>query len=120
MLEVLEKEGEIGSGRCDALFGGDVEGAKRAVDLNFYLGFGGIITFKNSGALKVALDVPAERLLLETDCPFLAPVPKRGKRNEPAYVRYVAECLADAGYGDTGDVCRQTTQNAQALFGLTS
>ena len=92
----------------------------RAVDLNFYLGFGGIITFKNSGALQVALDVPAERLLLETDCPFLAPTPKRGKRNEPAYVRYVAECLADAGCGNTEDVCRRTTQNAQTLFGLTT
>ena len=120
VLDVLEEEGGSEVDGVMHCFGGDVEEARRAVDLNFYLGFGGIVTFKNSGALKVALDVPAERLLLETDCPFLAPAPKRGKRNEPAYVRYVAECLADAGCGDTGDVCRQTTQNAQALFGLGS
>ena len=120
VLDVLEEESGSEVGGVMHCFGGDVEGARRAVDLNFYLGFGGIVTFKNSGALKVALDVPAERLLLETDCPFLAPAPKRGKRNEPAYVRYVAEFLADAGWGDTGDVCRQTTQNAQALFGLGS
>ena len=118
VLDVLEEEGESEVSGVMHCFGGDVEEARRAVDLNFYLGFGGIVTFKNSSALKVALDVPAERLLLETDCPFLAPVPKRGKRNEPAYVRYVAECLADAGCGDIGDVCRQTTQNAQTLFGL--
>ena len=120
VLDVLAEEGGSEVGGVMHCFGGDAEGAKRAVDLNFYLGFGGIVTFKNSGALKVALDVPAERLLLETDCPFLAPVPKRGKRNEPAYVRYVAECLAEAGYGDIEDVCRQTTQNAHTLFGLTS
>ncbi len=120
VLEVLEEEGGSEVGGVMHCFCGNVEEARRAVDLNFYLGFGGIVTFKNSGALKVALDVPAERLLLETDCPFLAPVPKRGKRNEPAYVRYVAECLADAGGGDTEDVCRQTTQNAQTLFGLGS
>lgn len=119
VLDVLEDEDGSKVGGVMHCFGGNVEGAKRAVDLNFYLGFGGIITFKNSGALQVALDVPAERLLLETDCPFLAPTPKRGKRNEPAYVRYVAECLADAGCGNTEDVCRRTTQNAQTLFGLT-
>ena len=82
------------------------------------MGFGGIVTFRNSGALDVALSVPMDRLLLETDCPFLAPVPKRGRRNEPAYVRHVATCLADAGPTDLAPLCRQTTANAVTLFGL--
>ena len=120
VLDVLEEEGGSKVGGAMHCFGGSAAEARRAVDLNFHLGFGGIVTFKNSRALKVALGVPADRLLLETDCPFLAPVPKRGKRNEPAYARYVAECLARAGRGDFDAVCRQTAQNAQTLFGLPS
>ena len=120
VLDVLEEEGGSKVGGVMHCFGGNAAEARRAVDLKFHLGFGGIVTFKNAPALKVALGVPVDRLLLETDCPFLAPVPKRGKRNEPAYVRYVAECLARAGRGDFDAVCRQTTHNAQTLFGLPS
>ncbi len=120
VLDVLEEEGGSEVGGAMHCFGGNAQEARRAVDLNFHIGFGGIVTYKNSGALQVALGVPVERLILETDCPFLAPMPKRGKRNEPAYLRYVAECLADAGWGDFETVCRQTMQNAQTLFGLTS
>lgn len=116
VLDVLEDEGAQDVGGVLHCFAGDARQAKRAVDLNFYLGFGGIVTFKNSAALAVALSVPLERLLLETDCPFLAPVPVRGKRNEPAFVRHVAECLSS--HGNFEQLCRQTTDNAMALFGL--
>jgi len=118
VLDVLEEEGASEIGGVMHCFGGDAEQAQRTVALDFYVGFGGIVTFKNSGALPVALSVPFDRLLLETDCPFLAPVPKRGKRNEPAYVRHVATCLADSGPMDLDALCQQTTTNAVALFGL--
>lgn len=118
VIEVLAEEGAWDVGGVLHCFSGNAEEARRAVDLNFYLGFGGIITFKNSDALQVALNVPIERLLLETDCPFLAPVPRRGKRNEPAFVHHVADYLSEAGYGDFDTVCHQTTKNAEKLFGL--
>lgn len=116
VLDILEEEGATGGVlHC---FAGNADEARRAVDLNFHLGFGGIVTFKNSAALAVALGIPTNRLLLETDCPFLAPVPKRGKRNEPAYVRHVAEYLAEQGTVPFEQLCQQTTANAMALFGL--
>lgn len=118
VIEMLDEEGASDVGGVLHCFSGNAEEACRAVDLNFHLGFGGIVTFKNSDALKVALGVPIERLLLETDCPFLAPVPRRGKRNEPAFVRYVADCLSKVGRDNFETVCRQTTQNAEVLFGL--
>jgi len=118
VLDVLEEDGAEEVGGVMHCFSGNADEARRAVELNFYLGFGGIVTFKNSNALDVALSVPPDRLLLETDCPFLAPVPKRGKRNEPAFVRYVADCLAKAGFADYDMVCQQTTHNAEPLFGL--
>ncbi len=118
VIEVLKEEKASEVGGVLHCFGGDADQAKQAVDLNFHIGFGGIVTYKNSGALPVVLSVPADRLLLETDCPFLSPVPKRGKRNEPAYVRYVAEFLSKAHGLDFDMLCRQTTDNAMALFGL--
>lgn len=118
VLDVLAEEGAQNVGGILHCFAGNAEEAQRAVELNFHLGFGGIVTFKNSGALPVALGVPRERLVLETDCPFLAPVPKRGKRNEPAYVWHVADCLAQNSNWDFEDLCQQTTHNANLLFGL--
>lgn len=118
VLEVLEEERAQDVGGVLHCFAGNACEAQRALDLNFHLGFGGIVTFKNSAALAVALSVPMHRLLLETDCPFLAPVPKRGKRNEPAYVLHVAEYLAEHGDVAFDQLCQQTTANAVALFGL--
>ena len=118
VLDLLEahRAGEVGGVlHC---FGGDWEQAKRAVDLNFYLGFGGTVTFRKSSSLPVALKTPKERLLLETDCPYLAPVPYRGRRNEPAYVRVVAECLARERGEEVDRVLYRTGQNAFRLFGL--
>jgi TatD DNase family protein len=89
------------------------------LDLGFYISFSGIVTFKNATEIQQsAMMVPSDRILVETDCPFLAPVPKRGKRNEPAYVRHVAEHVARLRNIPLETLATQTTQNACQLFGL--
>ncbi len=89
------------------------------LDLGFYISFSGIVTFKNAKIIQAsARQVPSNRLLVETDCPFLAPVPRRGKRNEPAYVRYVAEKVAELRNVSLETLAQQTTHNACQLFGL--
>ncbi|MDX2228852.1 MAG: TatD family hydrolase [Leptolyngbyaceae cyanobacterium bins.349] len=89
------------------------------VDLGFYISFSGTVTFKKATQIQEsARMVPGDRLLIETDCPFLAPVPMRGKRNEPAYVRYVAEQVAHLRSMPVEDLAVLTTQNACQLFGL--
>ncbi|MFO1066969.1 MAG: TatD family hydrolase [Geminicoccaceae bacterium] len=91
--------------------------AERAVAIGLHLGIGGILTFKRSDELRaIVADMPRERLLLETDSPYLAPVPKRGKTNEPAYVAFVAQVLAEALGTDTAGVARLTTENFFRLF----
>lgn len=90
------------------------------LDLGFYISFSGIVTFKNAKVIQEAVKiVPSDRLLIETDCPFLAPVPKRGKRNEPSYVYHVAECLARIRGVSLASLAQQTTENACRLFGFT-
>ena len=92
--------------------------AEAAAELGFLVGLGGVLTFKNSGLDVLAQDLPMEQIVLETDAPFLAPVPYRGKRNEPAYVRYVAEKLAEVKGLPVEEIERATTANAVRLFGL--
>lgn len=87
------------------------------IDLGFYIGFNGIITFTHQYD-SVVTNVPLERILLETDAPFLTPVPHRGQRNEPTYVRYVAEHLAELRGISYEEVIETTTQNAKKLFGV--
>lgn len=95
----------------------DWEAASRAMDLGFYISFSGIVTFKTAAALQqVARRIPAERLLIETDAPWLAPVPKRGKQNEPAFVRHTAEALARLREEPLAQLARQTTENFFRLF----
>jgi TatD DNase family protein len=92
--------------------------AEAALDQGYYLGFTGPITFKKADALRaVAAQVPLDRILVETDGPFLTPHPYRGKRNEPAYVRHIAACLADVKGLSEKEISRQTTLNAARLFG---
>ncbi len=89
----------------------------KAVELGLHLGIGGILTFKRSDELRATVkDLPRERILLETDAPFLAPMPFRGKRNEPAYIPHVAAVLAELWGTDTGEVARVTTENFFRLF----
>ena len=93
--------------------------AKAALDLGFYISLSGIVTFRNADALReVARQVPADRLLIETDAPYLAPIPHRGKPNLPEYVRDVAEFLAPLRGVDVDTLAQQTTQNFQRLFPL--
>ena len=93
--------------------------AQQAIDLGFYISFSGIVTFKKAEELRtIAKQLPLDRLLIETDCPFLAPVPYRGKRNEPAYVVEVARCLADLHGVSVDDMGRITAANFTRMFRL--
>jgi TatD DNase family protein len=97
----------------------DLEIARRVFAIGFYIGVTGPITFKKSDRERAIIrQVPLERLLLETDAPFLTPHPHRGERNEPAYVRHVAETIARAREQPVEEIARQTTQNAEQLFSL--
>jgi TatD DNase family protein len=97
-------------------FSGDINQAKQIIDLGFYLGIGGVLTFKNSGLDKVMEEIGLENIVLETDAPYLAPVPFRGKRNEPSYLKYVVEKLSTIKNVSRGDVAAITTGNAEKLF----
>ena len=98
-------------------FTGTVEEAKRVTELGFYLGLGGVSTFKNGGMHEVIPQLDRTFVVLETDSPYLAPVPHRGKRNEPSYIPLIAQQIADAWEVDLAEVARQTTENARKLFG---
>jgi TatD DNase family protein len=114
-------EDEMGKGAFPAVlhcYTGGPELARRAVGLGCYIGFTGIATFKNSAALRaIAAELPADRFLAETDAPYLAPLPYRGKRNEPSYVVEVAKVLAEVRGVSFEDISRQTTENFFKLFG---
>lgn len=97
-------------------FSGNVLQAKTAVDLGYLLGIGGIITFKNSGLKEVVESIPLENLVLETDAPYLAPVPYRGKRNESSYIPVIAAKVAELKNTDLEKVAEVTTRNALLLF----
>ena len=99
-------------------FSGDARAAAAIVDLGFYLGIGGVLTYKNSGLSDAIKDIPLERLVLETDAPYLSPVPFRGKRNESSYLRYVVAKLAEVKGLPIEEVAAATTQNAQKIFGI--
>jgi TatD DNase family protein len=99
-------------------FSGTLEQAKEIIDLGFYLGIGGVLTFKNSGLDGVIKEIDMNHLLLETDAPYLAPVPFRGKRNQPAYISYVAQKLAEVKQMTSEQVAAATTANAERLFGI--
>lgn len=92
--------------------------AKEVTELGFKIGLGGIVTFKNSGLDKVVPEIPLEQIVLETDSPYLSPVPFRGKRNESAYITYIASKIAELKQTNSEDVGRITSQNARDLFGF--
>ena len=117
--ELLRQEGNgklCGVIHC---FTGNYQSARAYLDLGFYLSFTGIITFKNAEPLRaVVRQIPLDRILVETDAPYLTPVPHRGKRNEPAYVRFVAETVAKVRGISLEEVASITTANTQKLFSL--
>jgi TatD DNase family protein len=99
-------------------FSGNLAQARQIIDLGFYLGIGGVVTFKNAGLDKVVTDLDLQNLVLETDAPYLAPIPFRGKRNEPEYLSYIAKKIADVKDLPLDEVASVTTTNAKKLFGL--
>lgn len=99
-------------------FSGNEEQAKKIMDLDFMLGIGGVVTFKNAGLDKVIEKIGLTHVILETDAPYLAPVPYRGKRNEPAYVKLVAEKLSALSDLSVEEIAELTTENARKLFKL--
>lgn len=117
VLVILQEEGAREIGGVMHCFSGDTELARHCLDLGFYISLAGPVTFKNSQALaEVARFVPDDRLLFETDAPYLAPVPYRGRRNEPAYVRSVAEKVAELRGATVDNLSEQVLENAKRLF----
>jgi TatD DNase family protein len=113
-----EEKAERGVMHC---FSEDWETAEAALDLGFYISFSGIVTFNSAQSLRdVAKKVPSDRLLVETDSPYLTPVPYRGKPNSPAYTYYVAERLAEVRGTTVNDIADITTKNFSNLFMSTS
>jgi TatD DNase family protein len=116
-LRIMREEGADRVGGVMHCFTESQEVAEQAMELGFYISLSGIVTFKNAGALKeVAKSIPLDRMLVETDSPYLAPIPYRGKTNQPAYVRYVAEHVAELRGITPQEVAEATTQNFFRLF----
>ncbi|NOQ51797.1 MAG: YchF/TatD family DNA exonuclease [Desulfuromonadaceae bacterium] len=121
VLQILEEENASQVGGVLHCFSGDLTMAGKCLELGFYLSFPGTITYpKNDAAREIAREIPIDRLLVETDCPYLAPQQFRGKRNEPAYVRYTAEKVAELKGLSIADVARITSRNCFDLFGIGS
>lgn len=118
IFEVLENYRDSGITGVFHSFTGTLEDANKAIDMGFMIGFNGILTFKNSGLDKIAEQVDIKHILLETDSPYLAPTPYRGKRNESSYVINVGNKLADIKGISIEDVARITTENAERLFNI--
>ncbi|AHF15640.1 TatD family hydrolase [Niabella soli DSM 19437] len=115
LIKKYTPEGLRGVFHC---FGGTLEQAEAIIAQGFYLGIGGVLTFKKSGLDVVLEQLPLDQILLETDAPYLAPVPYRGKRNEPAYLLQVAQKLADIKEMHVNELAAITTANAKKLFAL--
>jgi len=118
IFEILDKE------NCDKLkgvfhcFTGKLEQAQRAIDLGFVLGIGGVVTFKNGGIDKFLNQIDIKHIVLETDSPYLAPVPFRGKRNESSYITYIIDKLSDIYGLSNTEIASVTTKNAEKVFAL--
>lgn len=118
-LQILKDEGAQDLGGVIHCFTGTEKLAQGALDLGFCISFSGVLTFKSADPLRaIARDLPRDRVLVETDCPYLTPVPLRGKKNEPAYVLYTAQKLAELWQVDLDQVKRQTAENTRRLFRL--
>jgi TatD DNase family protein len=119
IVEILKEEGAEEVGGIMHCFSGSPEVAKECVKMNFYISLGGPVTFKNAKKPKeVVAEIPLDKLLIETDCPYLAPHPYRGQRNEPSYVKLVAEQIAAIKGVSFEEVADATTQNAKKLFAI--
>jgi len=116
-MDILEQEGAEQAGGIIHCFTENWDTAQRALDIGFYVSLSGIVTFKNAVELQeVAKKLPLDRILIETDAPYLAPVPHRGKTNKPAFVKHVAEFLAELRGDSVENIAQATTENFHRLF----
>ncbi|MDO5760453.1 MAG: TatD family hydrolase [Bacteroidota bacterium] len=118
ILQCLKEDGRGSFRGVFHCFSGDINQAKKVVEMGFLLGIGGVLTFKNAHLAQVVKHMDLKHIVLETDAPYLAPVPYRGKRNEPAYIKIVAEKIAEIKEIPFEQVAEQTTYNAEQLFGI--
>ena len=116
VIAVLRENAWFTEGGILHCFTGNIEQAKQLIDMGFYLGIGGVVTYKNSGLDAVVAALDLKHLVLETDAPYLAPVPFRGKRNETSYVKYVAQKISEIKIVPYEEVARITTANAETIF----
>jgi TatD DNase family protein len=115
-IKIIE---EVGGGNVKGIFhcfGGDERQARKIIEMGFMLGIGGVVTYKNAGLAKIVEAIPLESIVLETDAPYLTPVPFRGKRNETSYIKYVAEKIAEIKGIEIKEVDEITTANAKKIF----
>lgn len=117
LIDLVRKEKDERLQGIFHCFGGTLEQAQAIMDLEFYMGLGGVLTFKKANLGAVVKDIPLEHLVLETDAPYLAPVPHRGKRNESAYISIVAKRLAEVKDTAFEEIAEITTNNALSIFG---
>jgi TatD DNase family protein len=115
LVKEYASKGVTGIFHC---FGGNYKDAAEIIDMGFYLGIGGVLTYKNAGLVEVIEKIDTKYLVLETDAPYLTPVPFRGKRNESSYLKYVLEKLAQIKNVPVEEVAAITTANAQKIFGV--
>jgi len=121
IIQILQEEDAQTIGGIMHCYSDSIEFVQACLDMNFYISLGGPVTFKNAPLPKeVATEVPMNRLLIETDAPYLAPHPNRGKRNEPSYVKLVAEKIAELRGVSLEEISQQTTRNAFTLFNIDS
>lgn len=119
VLAILKEAASRGATGVLHCYSGSLELAMQFIDLGFFISIAGPVTFKNAKRpVEVASRIPIDRLLVETDCPYLAPVPVRGRRNEPAFVRYTAERIAELRGVTLEELAEVTTRNAARLFGI--
>lgn len=117
-LEILEKEKDSDLYGIVHCFSGNLEQAKQFIDLGFYLGIGGVVTFKNGKIDKFLKEIPLENIVLETDSPYLAPTPFRGKRNESSYLKVIADKISDIYELMPDEIGKITSENARRIFNL--
>jgi TatD DNase family protein len=117
-IDVVKESVHAGVKGIFHCFGGTVENAKEIINAGFYLGIGGVLTYKNSGLAEVLQQIDLKHLVLETDSPYLTPVPFRGKRNESSYLKYIVEKLSEIKNVSEEEVEIVTTANAEKIFGI--